>query len=135
MERFIFPNVFLTWLAYFAVPNSCKLLQCTLLLFSHQTYYYNARTRESAWTKPENVKIITQSEVEQMAAQQAQQQGQQQPQTGSQQPQQQVATSQPSGTTTAAQAAVAQGEFILIVFKIDSCEELCPILSLRFCKQ
>ena len=34
-------------------------------------YYYNARTRESAWTKPENVKIITQSEVETMAAAQS----------------------------------------------------------------
>ena len=62
-----------------------------------------------------------------MAAQQAQQQGQQQPQTGNQQPQQQTATSQPSGTTTAAQAAVAQGEFILIIFNFDSCEELCLI--------
>lgn len=35
-----------------------------------KAYYYNARTRESAWTKPENVKIITQAEVEAMAAQQ-----------------------------------------------------------------
>ena len=32
-------------------------------------YYYNARTRESAWTKPEgaNVKVLTQEEVERMA--------------------------------------------------------------------
>jgi transcription elongation regulator 1 len=32
-------------------------------------YYYNARTRESAWTKPEgaHIRIITQDEVEQMA--------------------------------------------------------------------
>lgn len=37
-----------------------------------QTYFYNAKTRESAWTKPDNVKIITQAEVEQMAAQSAQ---------------------------------------------------------------
>jgi hypothetical protein len=36
-------------------------------LFS-QVYYYNARTRESAWSKPENVKILTQQEVEAMAA-------------------------------------------------------------------
>ena len=33
-------------------------------------YYYNARTRESAWSKPENVKILTQAEVEAMATNQ-----------------------------------------------------------------
>lgn len=36
-----------------------------------RTYYYNARTRESSWTKPvagPNVKVITQEEVERMAA-------------------------------------------------------------------
>ena len=32
-----------------------------------QVYYYSSRTRESAWSKPENVKIITQDEVERMA--------------------------------------------------------------------
>ena len=116
----------LGWLscAVLTPANYC-VVHNLFVLFSHQTYYYNARTRESAWTKPEGVKIITQSEVEQMAAQQAQQQGQQQPQTGSQQPQQQVSTSQPSGTTTATQAAVAQGEFILIIFRIYLCEEPC----------
>ncbi|XP_055926376.1 transcription elongation regulator 1-like [Argiope bruennichi] len=31
-------------------------------------YYYNARTRESAWTKPENVKILNQEQIEAMAA-------------------------------------------------------------------
>ncbi|CAI9726452.1 transcription elongation regulator 1-like [Octopus vulgaris] len=66
-----------------------------------KSYYYNARTRESAWTKPENVKIITQSEVEAMAAQMTSQT----PPT--------VTTntvSSPGGTTTtaAAQPAVAQ---------------------------
>ncbi|XP_067657663.1 transcription elongation regulator 1-like [Haliotis asinina] len=54
-------------------------------------YYYNARTRESAWTKPENVKIITQSEVEAMAAAQG-------------------GATTSSGPTTAAQAAVAQAQ-------------------------
>ena len=37
----------------------------------NRTYYYNARTRESSWTKPvasANVKVITQEEVERMAA-------------------------------------------------------------------
>ncbi|MRC56911.1 hypothetical protein GH877_30090, partial [Bacillus thuringiensis] len=36
-------------------------------------YYYNARTRESAWTKPENVKIMSQTDVEAMAATQVRQ--------------------------------------------------------------
>lgn len=37
----------------------------------NRVYYYNARTRESAWTKPvtgPNVRVITQEEVERMAA-------------------------------------------------------------------
>jgi transcription elongation regulator 1 len=37
----------------------------------NRVYYYNARTRESAWTKPTtgpNVRVITQEEVERMAA-------------------------------------------------------------------
>jgi hypothetical protein len=37
----------------------------------NRTYYYNARTRESSWTKPTataNVKVITQEDVERMAA-------------------------------------------------------------------
>lgn len=36
-----------------------------------RTYYYNARTRESSWTKPvasANVKVISQEDVERMAA-------------------------------------------------------------------
>ncbi len=66
------------------------------LLF--QVYYYNARTRESSWTKPESVKIMTQGEIEAMAAAQQQQQQQQH-----------SPTSQSGSTTTAAQAAIAQG--------------------------
>ena len=37
----------------------------------NRTYYYNARTRESSWTKPTtnaNVRVITQEDVERMAA-------------------------------------------------------------------
>ncbi|XP_054708785.1 transcription elongation regulator 1-like [Uloborus diversus] len=33
-----------------------------------KSYYYNARTRESAWSKPENVKILNQEQIEAMAA-------------------------------------------------------------------
>ncbi|XP_017786660.1 PREDICTED: transcription elongation regulator 1 isoform X2 [Nicrophorus vespilloides] len=56
-----------------------------------KAYYYNARTRETTWTKPEgpNVKVILQDQVEAMA--QAATTGQMAP-----------------GTTTAAQAALAQ---------------------------
>ncbi|XP_041948079.1 transcription elongation regulator 1-like isoform X2 [Alosa sapidissima] len=35
-----------------------------------KVYYYNVRTRESAWTKPEGVKIIQQSELTPLAASQ-----------------------------------------------------------------
>ncbi|XP_067125377.1 transcription elongation regulator 1-like isoform X2 [Centruroides vittatus] len=54
-------------------------------------YYYNAKTRESAWTKPENAKILSQEQIEAMAAAVG------------------VGTSV-STTTTAAQAAVAQAQ-------------------------
>lgn len=77
-------------------------VNCRYNLF--QVYYYNARTRESAWTKPENVKIITQSEVEAMAAQAAQ--------GGNAVPGQ--------GPSTAAQAAVAQGKVKVIAKRLVS---------------
>ncbi|XP_026552185.1 transcription elongation regulator 1 isoform X2 [Pseudonaja textilis] len=41
-----------------------------------KVYYYNARTRESAWTKPDGVKVIQQSELTPMLAAQAQAQAQ-----------------------------------------------------------
>ncbi|UYV78992.1 TCERG1 [Cordylochernes scorpioides] len=52
-------------------------------------YYYNARTRESIWTKPENVKILKQDQIDAIA--------------------QTSRVSSNTTTTTAAQAAVAQG--------------------------
>uniref|UniRef100_A0A8B9CIP2 Transcription elongation regulator 1 n=1 Tax=Anser brachyrhynchus TaxID=132585 RepID=A0A8B9CIP2_9AVES len=41
-----------------------------------KVYFYNARTRESAWTKPDGVKVIQQSELTPMLAAQAQAQAQ-----------------------------------------------------------
>lgn len=48
-----------------------------------KSYYYNAITRETTWTRPEGsfVKIMGQSEVEAMQAAKNQQQQQQQPQS------------------------------------------------------
>ncbi|KFP98719.1 Transcription elongation regulator 1-like, partial [Haliaeetus albicilla] len=45
-----------------------------------KVYFYNARTRESAWTKPDGVKVIQQSELTPMLAAQAQAQVQAQAQ-------------------------------------------------------
>lgn len=46
-----------------------------------KSYYYNAITRETTWTRPEGqfVKIMGQNEVEAMQAAKMQQQNQQQP--------------------------------------------------------
>lgn len=55
-----------------------------------KSYFYNARTRETTWTKPDglNIKVISQDQVEAMA---------------------QAATGMaPPNTSTAAQAALAQ---------------------------
>lgn len=51
-----------------------RLFDCDALEL--QVYFYNARTRESAWTKPDGVKVIQQSELTPMLAAQAQAQAQ-----------------------------------------------------------
>ena len=33
-----------------------------------KAYYYHAKTRETKWTKPEGVKVVSQQELESMAA-------------------------------------------------------------------
>ena len=50
-------------------PNQSQELWVETKTAEGKVYYYHSRTRESAWTKPEGVKIITQEEVEAMAAQ------------------------------------------------------------------
>lgn len=49
-----------------------------------EVYYYNARTRESAWTEPNQVKVIRQSELTSMLAAQTQVQDQAQAQAKAQ---------------------------------------------------
>lgn len=72
-------------------------------------YYYNARTRETTWTKPEgaNIKVISQDQVEAMA---------------------QAAVVIPQNTSTAAQAALAQAN---VTNKPDSMYNLPIVFSVN----
>jgi len=70
-----------------------------------QTYYYNARTRESAWSKPDNAKIITQAEMEAMAASG-------QPLPGS------SAGGNQSGQTSASHTPSSQGTNVVVISDI-----------------
>lgn len=71
----------------------------------YQVYYYSARTREAAWSKPENARIVCQAEWEAFQTSQAQAQGG-------------VVPALSGGPTTAAQAAVAQGSFLFIFISL-----------------
>ncbi|OCT87743.1 hypothetical protein XELAEV_18021441mg [Xenopus laevis] len=68
-------------------------------------YYYNARTRESAWSKPDGVKVIQQSELTPLMAAQAQAA---QAQAQAQAAQVQVAQAQAQAAQVQAQAAHSQ---------------------------
>ncbi|KAF5276039.1 hypothetical protein FQA39_LY00835 [Lamprigera yunnana] len=70
-----------------------------------KAYYYNARSRETTWTKPEgqSVKVISQDQVEAMAQAAT------------------TTTTTPQGTSTAAQAALAQAN---VTNKTEEIEEL-----------
>ncbi|XP_041444658.1 transcription elongation regulator 1 isoform X1 [Xenopus laevis] len=70
-----------------------------------KVYYYNARTRESAWSKPDGVKVIQQSELTPLMAAQAQAA---QAQAQAQAAQVQVAQAQAQAAQVQAQAAHSQ---------------------------
>lgn len=80
-----------------------------------KSYFYNARTRDTTWTKPEgpNIKVISQDQVEAMA---------------------QAATGMAPNTSTAAQAALAQAnisnkpESKIIIF---SCSQNISLIYLQ----
>ena len=57
------------------LPQTVEIFHCgiidsgwTIAISSLQTYYYHAKKRESVWTKPENVKIVKQTELQALAA-------------------------------------------------------------------
>lgn len=87
------------------------MLICICLAFTNlicfffflQVYYYSARTREAAWSKPENARIVTQTEWEVFQTSQVQ------AQVG-------LVPAVTGGNSAPAQTALIPGIFVVVVF-------------------
>lgn len=87
-----------------------------------KSYFYNARTRETTWTKPEgpNVKVISQEQVEAMAREAATSTSTGNPPNANSGGSNATTTAIPQNASTAAQAALAQAN---VTNKTDDSEE------------